>query len=580
MLSLGNRHGGVLCRALGGRFRRAVALALASLCAMLATQARAQQDASDRADPAEIERRIEQIEPEMRPAHPGPRLPPGPSANAEVQAGPALAFVLTAVRIEGATALKAADFAPLYAEFLAQRVTRAEIEEIAIHITRKLHESGYVLSRAIVPPQRVQAGILRVRVIEGYIESIAFAGADSQEVLLQSHGRPIVTERPLTLSTLERTLLSINALPGLTVRGSAAEPVGRDGAYRLEVAVAYSTFEVVSYLDNRGTPEVGRLQALFRGAVNSPTGFGERLALVFSTVPDQPKELIYLRAEYDQPLGSSDTLLQARVVRSWIDAGADLAEEKVEGRGLQISLHLRQAVLRRMQQSLVLDAGFDFSDSEQESFGQTEFEDRLRVARMGFEWTVGDGWNGTSSIGVELSRGLNIVGASDEGDEELSRADGDGSFTKVTAAVARVQPLWGAFSLRLTGSGQKAFDPLLSSEEFDLGGQRIGRAYDFGEVFGEDGLGGSSELRYDLRFEDAWSGRLQIYGFADGGWAWDHESGGGHGRRSLASAGGGLRISLAEQFNLTFEAAKPLARRVDSTGDRDLRYFFSISAAF
>ena len=99
-------------------------------------------------------------------------------------------------------------------------------------------------------------------------------------------------------------------------------------------------------------------------------------------------------------------------------------------------------------------------------------------------------------------------------------------------------------------------------------------------MFGEDGLGGSAELRYDLTFADAWFDGFQVYGFGDGGWAWDRRGGGDRDRRSLASAGGGLRTALAGHFNATFEIAKPLNRRVGSTGDRDLRFFFSVSGAF
>lgn len=165
-------------------------------------------------DPGLIERRIRERtlpEPPADAAVPRIRAPEVVSPDAVE----ALEVVLAGIAVEGATALAPADFVPLYQAFLGQTVTATEIELIVARITDLYREKGFFLSTAVAPPQEIVGGVVRVQVIEGYVESVSVQKGERRRTELDPYLRPILDERPLKLSTLERGVLLINDLPGI-----------------------------------------------------------------------------------------------------------------------------------------------------------------------------------------------------------------------------------------------------------------------------------------------------------------------------------------------------------------------------
>ena len=116
--------------------------------------------AQQAADPAQIERRIEETKPKLRRADPKIQLPEArPIAPAKPDAD---RFVLAAVVIEGATVFDPIAFAPAYEDLLAREITLADVEKVLAKITKKYRDGGYILSRAIAPPQELAAGVLYI----------------------------------------------------------------------------------------------------------------------------------------------------------------------------------------------------------------------------------------------------------------------------------------------------------------------------------------------------------------------------------------------------------------------------------
>jgi hemolysin activation/secretion protein len=308
-------------------------------------------------------------------------------------------------------------------------------------------------------------------------------------------------------------------------------------------------------------------------------GLGERVQLGFFTIPNQPRELLYGEFSYQQPVGSEGTTLTATASASLVDPGASLAALDTEGQSTRFSLRATHPILRARGGNLSVSGSIDILDVGEDRLGVTNFDDHLRVFRVGLDYLRDDSWDGTTTVAVEVSQGIDILGASNAGDTALSRPDGDGVFTKVTAKLTRTQQIGQEFSIWAAIKGQISADPLLSAEEFSLGGSEFGRAYDFSEITGEDGIAGSVELRYGKSLNQEILKAFQIYGFYDLGAVWNDDTQ-GDSRESLASAGAGLRLTLPQSIFATAEVAKPLTRTVSTTGDQDWRAFFSLSANF
>ena len=541
-----------------------------------AVAALAQQDASVPANPHEIERRIEERGLRRPPAEPEVEVAPEPAGAP----GEALSFVLSAVVPEGASVFGPGDFAPLYEEYLARTITAAEVEAIVSRVTGLYRDNGYFLSRAIAPPQDLVAGVLHIRVIEGYIDAVSFAGESPGGASLDAYAADLIAERPATLARFERTVLLINDLPGVSA-GARIVPVAElAGAYRLEIELAYRPVDVEGYVDNRGTRSVGRLEALVSGGLNSVLGYNERLQARAFFVPNQPRELLYYEASYAQPLGHHGTTVSVTGAASDSNAGEPLTPFDIESGSTFFVAQAWHPLIRSRAQSLWLLASFELLDLEETQHNVTSFKDRLRVARIGANYLFGDGLDGTNWISLQASKGVQAFGATDRNAPAPSRADGRSDFEKVTAEVTRDQPLFSDFALQLTARAQKSFVPLLTTEEFALGGGRYGRGYDYSELKGDDGVAAAAELRYTGTLDQGLLDAVQTYLFYDVGAVWNAVPGGGSDRESLASAGGGVRLTLASNLLATIEVAKPLTRIVANEGDRDPRVFFSVSAAF
>ncbi len=122
-------------------------------------------------------REREQLAPPVQ----GPRAQPsgGTIALPSTVAPPgAESIMLTVSRVivTGATVYSEADFAPLYADLIGGEVPLAAIYDLARRITVKYGAAGYVLSRAVVPPQNFspRGAVVRIQVVEGYVDKVVW----------------------------------------------------------------------------------------------------------------------------------------------------------------------------------------------------------------------------------------------------------------------------------------------------------------------------------------------------------------------------------------------------------------------
>src|SRR6185312_11278503 len=106
------------------------------------------------------------------------------------------------------------------------------------------------------------------------------------------------------------------------------------------------------------------------------------------------------------------------------------------------------------RKNLYLGAGLDVDDQRVDVVGTRLSKDRLRVIHMNGVYDFTDDLRGLSTIRLGLRQGLSILGASQEGDQKLSRQGGDPQFTSVNIFGSRYQPLIHQFGLYLSAAGQ------------------------------------------------------------------------------------------------------------------------------
>ncbi len=562
----------------GLRHLRASAAAAIAASMLAMPIAHAQQAVPSSAPPlpqggTDPERRI-RPEPSVHPAPAAPAVVPEPAPAAPAIAG---SFVVSAIVIDGATVFDSTAFVPLYRDLLARPVTQRDLAALAEAITNMYYDAGYTLSRAYIPPQDIEAGVIHVRVAEGYIERVTINGDADRAPIVRRYAEAVTAERPLRRETLERQLLLLTDLFGLRVDDARLRPVDAGtGQYELILDLHLKSFDSYSYLDNRGTRSNGPLELWSSAGVNVLDAGAWRAQGAIFTAPESPQELLYLQAGLSHVVDDEGTLLRMTLSGSRNVAGPPQNRQDTETSSRRVLFDVTHPFLRSRSHSLWGSLYLDALQSTEDQFKQSLFRDELRVVRASFYDYVADGWGGENGINLEGSIGLPVLGASSSGPER-SRTDANASFRKVRLDAWRNQSVYGPVSLYGQFAGQLSDRPLLSSEEFTLGGARFGRAYDPAIVSGDRGAAGSVELRFTEPLEGTFR-EYQLYGFYDAGGI-SNGTVDNNTRHRLASTGLGGRLTMQPDIRLNLELDKPLTS-VEGREAQDWRTFFFISAAF
>lgn len=552
-----------------------LAVTVPALCATMWIQD-AHSQASQEADPSRIEDQlIEREAPSRKPTADDLSLGIAGAGTDDINVPP---FILSGVTVEGATAFSGEEIAATYASLLATQIGSAELEAIAGRITALYRDAGYVLSRAILPPQDVTTGIIRIQIIEGYVSHVTTDGT-VPDYAIKGYAARITEERPLTLNTLERNMLLINDMPGVTLNDAVlSEDDAVPGAHTLALEIGLDRIGGSFFVDNRGSAEVGPVQAGASVELRNTIGFGDAVSVAGFTVPSQPRELKLIRIGYAMPIGSSGLQMSVSGTASWIDAGGTLDAVGDESNLKSVSASLAYPVVRARDANIWLNASLDVRSAEERTDFGTVFDEDLVVLRGSVSGMTADGWGGRSYVTFRASKGVRLMNAAKRGDPLLSRTDADPQAATLTVDVSRYQQLVGdLLSLTLAGRAQRATDALVSSEEFSLGGARFGRGFEYGELTGDDGIAGSVEFTIAPDIELAWVSRPQIYAFYDTGAVWNRNVVFGDARQSLSSAGAGIRLTFADDFNAGFELAKPLDRDSSRTNTDEWQALFFLS---
>lgn len=525
--------------------------------------------------------RLERQRPEASPGTAPEVQVPTPAPSPSLPGSGGLRFQLTGVDIEGATVFPVAEIEAVFEALEGTRVTLGDVWRAARQVEKRYRDAGYFLTRVIVPAQSLPEGRVRVNVLEGFVDQVRLEGdPDAVEALIRDYMEPVTRERPLRIGTLERALLLADDIPGVTVSGLLRPSSRQVGAAELVVSAQRKPFDAALLIDNFGDNFTGEWEVSASLSSNAWTKFGERLNVVgFATEP---------WAEHDQKVGQASASarvggsgLSFETVYSYGDSnpGDDLEPADFHSRTLLIGGAALYPFIRSRAFSLVGRVGFEWIDTDTDYFTDEPFSrDRLRVLSLGSEIETRDALGGADTLTAVVRQGLPILNASrrDTGEDgngiPTSRDDGTGQATVLRAGFSRLQPLPENFSLFTDIAGQYAFAPVLANEEFQLGATRFGRGYDFDTLNGDDGIGGTAELRWTLPLHLSWLDTIQAFGFFEGGQVWSR---GGLPDESLSSAGAGVRLFPIEQVLLELQFGKPLT--FDSTrddGGRDPQFLF------
>ena len=502
-------------------------------------------------------------------------------------------LTISNIRIVGSTVYKDEDFLPLYQDLLGRPVPLAAVYDLARRITEKYGSDGYVLSRAVVPPQSLTArgATLRIQIVEGYVDQVEWPRDKLARYrdFFTDYTAKIIADRPANIRTLERYLLLANDLPGLKFSTSLKPSKTNPAASTLVVEVTEKRIDALARADNRGTPARGPYQYLGTATVNNILGAHESFTATWAGT-FQFRELQYLFLGYRQVLNSEGLTAFVNGSYSWGKPGTvDLETLDYKTKSAVAEIGLMYPWLRSRERNLSFTGLFFATDDDGDILDNPSIppstRDRLRGFRAKADGDFADRFLGINQINLTYSQGIEGLGSTLNGNPLASREAGRVDFEKVEGTFSRLQPLVQNFSLLVAAYGQYAMTPLLVSEQCGYGGRFFGRAYDPSQLLGDHCWEALAELRYDLPL--GWAPPAaqltlaQLYAYADHGKVYNLHNIANDPASGLpvsveaGSAGGGIRLGWMNAFTADLSAAKA----VDGPRD-DWRFFFILAAKY
>lgn len=493
-------------------------------------------------------------------------------------------FELQELEVIDANAVSTEVLATAYEQYFGKQVSLTDLYVIANQITTLYRNNGYVLSQAIVPAQEINAsGVAKIRVVEGYINRIDVTGIDDKkQARIKKITDKIRQSQPLHAKDLERYLLILNDFGGVDFSATLS-PSEAIGAADMLLQVNHDNLSGYLSLDNRGTDTLGPERITGNLTIHDMLGRYDSNSLTVVTTGN--KELNYLSLNHETPLGYSGWRFSATATASSAKPGDILEPLEIENDSQGLTLQAEYPVIRSRAKNLQTRVQLDFYDSEGSRLGSADnsesliTEDKLRSLRLGLVYDNIDAYRGINLLDIELSQGLDLLGASQSGEAQLSRSNSNPEYSKLQFYAARLQSIVPNWSLLLAVSGQYSNDNLFSSEQFGVGGRNFGSAFDSSEIIGDSGLSGRLELRYTNSLDSWVKGTYTAYAFADGGEIERNTTSAGQpDKESLSSYGIGLRYSLRPRWSGYLEYAVPNNRDVAAQGNDDARLFFSLKS--
>ncbi|MDY4295534.1 MULTISPECIES: ShlB/FhaC/HecB family hemolysin secretion/activation protein [unclassified Xanthomonas] len=430
------------------------------------------------------------------------------------------------VRFSGAEgAIDTQALQAVVADALGRSLTHAQLQALAQRVSAALQAQGYLLARAYLPRQDLSNGELEIAIMIGRLQNApGRVQVLSDDAALRARAPGIadaaLPEGPVRNDQLERALLLINDVPGVSARATlekGAEPGSSRLLIRADSAPAWIGGASVDNFANRYT---GAWRSSAWGAVNRPFEHEDLLGVNLSH--SSGSDLLGL----NYAIGLTPSGLRANVAASSMHyaVGAEFKPLDLRGSARTVSAGLSYPLLRTRKRSLWISMDAERRELVDKALGQVLRErnlDRLTTMLSGNAW---DGWWGGGYFGASLgwvAGRVDLDNAADRIADGLS-ARTRGSYNKLVWRVERNQSLGGLsnWGLYVGANGQFASKNLDSSEKFLLGGPSGVRGHAVGEGSGDNGWLVNAELRRD--FLVARHVRAQALLFADHGHVRQH----------------------------------------------------------
>lgn len=504
------------------------------------------------------------------------------------QAAPEPVFDITELRVLGNSVLSATDIERALYEYVGREGTIKDVERAREKLEKTYRDRGYGTVFVDVPEQDVNDGIVRLRVTEGRLDRVRISGgryfANGQ---IRQSTPALHPGQVLSLPALQEQLAKVNRQS----RDRVVTPVLRagrtPGTVDVELKVkdelpAHANVEI----NDRYTADTSKTRASVNLSYDNLFQRFHSLSLQYQTAPEEPKEARVWAATYVAPLGRQGDVLAVYAVDTDSEV-ATIGTLAVLGKGRIYGARYIKPLPEMPGYFHNITFGGDFKDFKENVLLEDDLG--LQTPIQYVNWSAAYTGNvrtdhTLTSFNIGTNFGIRGLG-NDEEEFENKRFKARPNYFYIRANASHERPLLRSTSLSLRAAGQYAVDPVISNEQFSIGGADSVRGYMESEELGDLGISGSLELR-SPQITQWWPQQLQqlyLYAFYDAGVVGILDplpvDGVKTSRLYLYSSGVGLRLAGFGGLEAGIDWAYPL-HSTDHVGRGDTRLHFHVRYGF
>jgi hemolysin activation/secretion protein len=495
---------------------------------------------------------------------------PGMSASAEEtdKSKPEQHFDVMEYRVIGNTVLSNRDIERVLYPLLGPDKALPDVEAARTALETYYHDHGYGTVFVDIPPQKVEGGLVRLRVTEGRVEKEQISGAR------YFPERDVITALPaaapgqvLQLSKLQEELQAVNA----ATPDRSVVPVLKAGSAPGTVDMSLQVHDTLPLhgsleVNNQASLDTRSLRTIASLSYGDMFGRLDSLSLQYQTTPQQPDQVRVFAANY--VFHPFDSGLQPSL--QYINSNSNVAAIGtlgVLGIGEITGLRLAYPFLTEAAVNQSVTLGVDYKHFRNTITQSATTSEDTPISYLNLSLAYAGLWRSdwrTTAFSLTANAGPRHL-VNNEESFANDRFEGRSNYFYLRADLDFEFKLPGDFRLKLRAAGQAAAEPLITNEDFSIAGIDGVRGYLESEVLGDRGIKETFQVT-----SPGWRAHERMIGdayvFADAGRTWDlavlgcQPTGTG---LNLHSWGGGFDILPGQRLTGALSWAKALDSATD-----------------
>jgi hemolysin activation/secretion protein len=476
-------------------------------------------------------------------------------------------FDVRAIQVIDNKLLPPAEVEAIVYPFMGPNRTADDIEAARAALQKAYETRGYVTVAVNIPEQSVESGIIRLQVESQVVGAVTVKGGRQSDRIL-ARAPSLAPGAVPDFNAVQRDIVLLNRTQDRRVTPEVTAGAA-PGTIDVNLAVEeHSPLHGSAEISNYSSAQTSDLRVAGTLHYDNLWGRGDSLSISSQFAPRRPSDGTVLSANYLARLGAAQAL--AYYVHSDSDI-AIIGGVSVIGKGDMAGVRLILPLSQKPDFYQSVTLGFDYkSFQENVRLGADQSSAPIRYAPVTVGWR-GD-WSGDPVTGnLSLSGTWGIRGIGDDAfGFATKRYKASPSFFYLRGEAGATVDFWHGAQVHGRLAGQYTDGPLVSNEQFSIGGSESVRGYFESETLADYGLAYQFELRSpELLKRWKWMNSLRLLGFVDSGLGAIHDPLIGQDASfRLASTGLGLRLNAFRYFNAALDAGVPLIDGPDTEAGR------------